>query len=114
MDRVLDWKPPTAKWFEGGKINASYNCLDRHLATQAHKAALIWEGEPGEVLTWTYAELHFQVERFTAALRKLGLSDERTDADPGPSRVFVDRNGLCSCDAYAGRYLDRTYHPPVD
>jgi acetyl-CoA synthetase len=72
-DRVLEWNPPQAKWFVGGKLNASTNCLDRHLATQPNKAAVIWEGEPGEVVTWTYAELHAQVERFTAVLRKLGL-----------------------------------------
>src|SRR3954468_7847383 len=72
-DKVLEWKAPQAKWFLGGKLNASYNCLDRHLKTQPHKVALIWEGEPGEVATWTYSELHYQVERFTAALRKLGL-----------------------------------------
>jgi acetyl-CoA synthetase len=71
--KVLEWNSPDAKWFVGGKLNASYNCLDRHLKTQAHKAALIWEGEPGEVVTWTYAELHHQVESFTASLRKLGL-----------------------------------------
>ncbi|HUP57058.1 MAG TPA: acetate--CoA ligase, partial [Bdellovibrionota bacterium] len=72
-DRVLEWNPPEAKWFLGGKINASYNCLDRHLKTQATKTALIWEGEPGEVVRWSYAELHAQTERFTALLRKLGL-----------------------------------------
>lgn len=72
-DTVLDWTPPHAKWFLGGKINASINCLDRHLKTQGHQAALIWEGEPGEVHAWTYTELHGQVERLTAALRRLGL-----------------------------------------
>jgi acetyl-CoA synthetase len=73
-DRVLEWKAPFAKWFVGGRINASTNCLDRHLGTEvARKAALVWEGEPGETATWTYAELHDQVERLTTALRKLGL-----------------------------------------
>jgi acetyl-CoA synthetase len=71
--QTLRWDPPRAEWFLGGKLNASTNCLDRHLATQPQKAALLWEGEPGEVVTWTYTELHGQVERFTAALRKLGL-----------------------------------------
>ena len=57
----------------GGKLNASFNCLDRHLQTQPHKLAVLWEAETGEVVSWTYTELHAQVERVTAALRKLGL-----------------------------------------
>jgi acetyl-CoA synthetase len=49
-DQTLDWQPPFAKWFVGGKINISYNCLDRHLTTwRRNKAALIWEGEPGDL-----------------------------------------------------------------
>jgi acetyl-CoA synthetase len=71
--RVLDWKAPEAKWFVGGKLNASVNCLDRHLEHSATKPALIWEGERGEVEKWSYAQLHSQVERFTAALRRIGL-----------------------------------------
>ncbi|HBY77194.1 MAG TPA: acetyl-coenzyme A synthetase, partial [Cyanobacteria bacterium UBA11148] len=56
-DTVLDWQPPFAKWFVGGKINISYNCLDRHLTTwRKNKAALIWEGEPGDSRTLTYAQ----------------------------------------------------------
>lgn len=69
----LHWDPPHAQWFVGGKINASYNCLDRHLKDRPHKAALIWEGEPGEIAVWTYTQLHAYVERFTASLRKLGV-----------------------------------------
>src|SRR2546423_13663502 len=46
---VLEWKPPYAKWFVGGKLNVSANCLDRHLATRGDKLAVIWEGEPGDV-----------------------------------------------------------------
>ena len=74
-DRVLDWQPPHAQWFLGGQLNASTNCLDRHLrAGLGAKTALRWEGEPsGEKSAWTYSELHAQVERFTAALRGLGL-----------------------------------------
>src|SRR6266446_3408658 len=54
-DRVLDWKPPHAKWFVGGKLNASVNCLDRHLdGPLRNKAAIVWEGEPGEERTLTY------------------------------------------------------------
>ena len=74
-DQVLNWKPPHAEWFVGGKLNASANCLDRHLAKNGDRVALIWEGEPteGAPVTWTYRELHAQVERLTAGLRKLGL-----------------------------------------
>ena len=54
-DTVLKWDPPHAEWFGGGKINISYNCLDRHLTTwRRNKAALIWEGEPGETRTFTF------------------------------------------------------------
>jgi acetyl-CoA synthetase len=75
-DRVLDWgNPPFAKWFVGGRTNAAYNCLDRHLAVRASKPAIIWEGEPGEVRTLTYAELHRQVCRFANVLKSLGVSE---------------------------------------
>jgi acetyl-CoA synthetase len=72
-NQVLEWNPPSARWFVGGKLNASTNCLDRHLATRGKQTAIIWEGEPGEVVRWSYAELHSEVEKFTACLRKLGL-----------------------------------------
>src|SRR5688572_24687678 len=55
--RVLDWQEPFAKWFPGGETNASYNCLDAHLSTwRRNKAALLWEGEPGDERTLTYAQ----------------------------------------------------------
>ena len=73
-DRVLDWKPPHAKWFVGGQLNASENCLDRHLATgRRNKAALIWEGEPGDRRTLTYHELHREVCQFANVLKSLGV-----------------------------------------
>ena len=73
-DTVLDWQPPFAKWFVGGKINLSYNCLDRHLTTwRKNKAALIWEGEPGDSRTLTYAQLHREVCQFANALKSLGV-----------------------------------------
>lgn len=73
-DTVLDWQPPFAKWFAGGKINISYNCLDRHLTTwRKNKAALIWEGEPGDSRTLTYAQLHREVGKFANVLKKLGV-----------------------------------------
>ncbi len=72
--KVLEWDLPWAKWFSGAKCNLSYNCLDRHLNTpRASKTALIWEGEPGEVRTFTYQQLHAEVSRFANALKKLGI-----------------------------------------
>src|SRR6185295_18970422 len=72
--RVLDWQPPHARWFVDGKINASVNCLDRHLKTaRRNKAALVWEGEPGDRRTLTYHELHREVNRFANVLRGLGV-----------------------------------------
>ncbi|HAJ63800.1 MAG TPA: acetate--CoA ligase [Cyanobacteria bacterium UBA8543] len=73
-DTVLDWQPPFAKWFVGGKINISYNCIDRHLTTwRRNKAALIWEGEPGDSRTLTYAQLHREVCQFANVLKQLGV-----------------------------------------
>jgi len=73
-DKVLDWNLPNAKWFVGGKMNLSYNCVDRHaLGARANKTALIWEGEPGEVRRLTYAELHVEVQKFANALLSLGI-----------------------------------------
>ncbi len=72
--QVLDWRPPLAKWFAGGKLNVSYNCLDRHLATaRRNKAALIWEGEPGDSRTLTYQELHREVCKAANVLKSLGV-----------------------------------------
>ncbi len=70
---VLEWKPPHAKWFLGGKLNASYNCLDRHLEKRGDKNALIWEGEPGEIRHITYRQLHADVSKFANALKGLGV-----------------------------------------
>jgi acetyl-CoA synthetase len=71
---VLEWNPPYAKWFLGGKLNVSHNCLDRHVhGGKADKTALIWEGEPGDTRTYTYAELLDEVGRFSNALRGLGV-----------------------------------------
>jgi acetyl-CoA synthetase len=73
-DQVLDWQPPHARWFVGGELNAAYNCLDRQLALgRRNKAAIIWEGEPGERRTLTYWELSREVNRFANALKKLGV-----------------------------------------
>ncbi len=73
-DTVLDWQPPFAKWFVNGKINISHNCLDRHLTTaNKNKAAIVWEGEPGDSRTITYAQLHREVSQFANALKQLGV-----------------------------------------
>ena len=73
-DRVLEWTPPFAKWFSGGTLNLSENCLDRHVTTwRKNKAAIIWEGEPGETRTLTYQELLREVGRFANVLKALGV-----------------------------------------
>lgn len=72
--QVLDWKPPHAKWFVGGKINACVNCVDRHVLTaRKNKAALIWEGEPGDTRVLTYGDLHREVCKLANVLHDLGL-----------------------------------------
>jgi acetyl-CoA synthetase len=78
--KVLQWKEPFAKWFIGGRLNVSYNCLDQHLGTPtANKAALIWEGEPagagkpGEERTFTYKQLHHEVCKFANVLKRNGI-----------------------------------------
>jgi acetyl-CoA synthetase len=72
--KVLVWKLPFAKWFVGGKTNVAYNCLDRHLTSwRKNKAAIIWEGEPGDGRTLTYHELHREVCKFANVLKKLGV-----------------------------------------
>ena len=71
---VMEWKLPHAKWFVGGTTNLSYNCLDRHLTTaRRNKAAIVWEGEPGDTRTLTYHQLHREVCRFANVLKKLGV-----------------------------------------
>ncbi len=73
--RVLEWKVPHARWFSGGKLNVAANCLDRHLdGPRRHKAAIIWEGEPGETRTLTYLQLHREVCLFASALKDLGVA----------------------------------------
>ncbi|MGA2966264.1 MAG: acetate--CoA ligase [Terriglobales bacterium] len=73
-DKVLEWKAPWAKWFLGGQLNLSYNCLDRHVRTaRKNKAALIWESEPGEVRTYTYQQLWKEVQKFANVLKGLGV-----------------------------------------
>ena len=73
-NKVLEWEPPHARWFVGATTNISYNCLDRHLdGPRRNKAALIWEGENGDVRTLTYLQLHREVCKFANCLKDLGV-----------------------------------------
>jgi acetyl-CoA synthetase len=72
--KALEWKPPYAKWFIGGKLNVAYNCLDRHVeGPRKTKAALVWEGEPGDSRVLTYWDLYREVNLFAAALKRHGV-----------------------------------------
>jgi acetyl-CoA synthetase len=72
---LKSWQLPFARWFDGAELNVTESCLDRHLTSATrNKRALIWESEPGEVRTLSYAELHERVVRFAAGLRKLGVT----------------------------------------
>ena len=74
FEKTLQWDEPFAQWFVGGQTNASYNCLDAHLnGPRRNKAAIIWEGEPGDVRTLTYLQLHREVCKFANALKGLGI-----------------------------------------
>lgn len=73
-ERILEWDYPQARWFTGGTLNVSYNCLDRHLQSfRRNKAALIWEGEPGDSCVLTYHDLYREVNKFASVLRSLGI-----------------------------------------
>src|SRR3979411_2469026 len=73
-DTILEWNPPSAKWFVGAQVHASYNCADRHLKTwRRNKAAIIFEGEPGDTRVLTYRDLYREVNRAAAALKRLGV-----------------------------------------
>ncbi len=74
FDQILDWQPPFAKWFVGGELNVTYNCLDRHVeAGKGDKVAFHWEGEPGDKLTLTYAQMLTEVKKFANVLKGFGL-----------------------------------------
>src|SRR5215472_9697602 len=73
-DTICEWKLPFSKWFIGGKLNASYNCLDRHVAAgKGDKVAINWEGEPGDTRTLTYRYLLDEVSKFANVLKGLGV-----------------------------------------
>ena len=71
--KTLDWRPPFAKWFVGGKINASYNALDVHQNTKYDKPAILWEGENGDSRILTYGDLFIEVQKFANVLKSLGV-----------------------------------------
>ncbi len=74
FEKPLVWNEPFAQWFVGGKTNVSYNCLDRNLAAgRGDRTAILWEGEPGDTRTLTYAELHREVCKFANVLKALGI-----------------------------------------
>src|SRR5215210_4254921 len=74
FETTLEWEPPFAKWFVGGKLNLAYNCIDRHVeAGLGQKIAYHWIGEPGDTRTLTYADLQREVARTANALRELGV-----------------------------------------
>jgi acetyl-CoA synthetase len=82
-DKVLEWDCPWAKWYTGGKINASYNCLDRHVkGGRKNKAAIIWEGEPGDERVLTYRDVWREVNKFANVLKKLGVKKGDRVATP--------------------------------
>ena len=73
-EQVRKWDPPWSQWFIGGKLNVSYNCLDRHVETwRRNKAAFIWEGEPGDQRVLTYGDLYREVNKFANVLKQLGV-----------------------------------------
>ena len=71
--KTLDWKPPFAKWFVGGTINASFNALDVHQATKSEKPAILWEGENGDSRTLTYHDMFVEVQKFANVMKSLGI-----------------------------------------
>ena len=80
-DKVLEWTPPFAKWFVGGKLNASYQCVDRHVKTwRKSKVAIYWEGEPGDTRVLSYSTLYREVNRCASVLKNLGLGKGDTVA----------------------------------
>jgi len=75
-DKVLEWEPPFAKWFVGGKLNASHICVDRHVKTwRRSKVAIYWEGEPGDIRVLSYSTLYHEVNRYASVLKNCGVGD---------------------------------------
>jgi acetyl-CoA synthetase len=75
-DKVLEWEPPFAKWFVGGRLNASHICVDRHVNTwRRSKVAIYWEGEPGDIRVLSYSTLYREVNRYASVLKNCGVGD---------------------------------------
>ena len=93
---ICEWELPYAKWFLGGQLNVSYNCLDRHVeAGRGDKVAFYWEGEPGDARVLTYADLLDEVQRFANALKGLGVQQRRP-------RQHLPADGARGSDRHAG------------
>ena len=93
-DKILEWNAPIAKWFVGAQVNASYNCVDRHLDSwRRNKAAIVFEGEPGDQRVLTYRDLYRDVNKCAAALKRLGVQQRRPRPDlPGHGARATDRD----------------------
>ena len=97
-DKVLDWKPPYARWFVGGRLNASFQCVDRHVKTwRRSKVAIYWEGETGETRVLSYSTLFRDVNRFASVLKKLGVGkgDKIFRFTPGKMGWQCEKAVLC-------------------
>ena len=114
FDRVLQWDEPLAKWFLGGKTNVSYNCLDAHLSSERrNKAAIIWEGEPGDERTLTYQQLHREVCKFANVLKGLGVrrGDVVSIYMPMTPELAIARRGGSAARRAPNEHVCRTDHP---
>src|ERR1017187_5876987 len=116
-ERVLDGKLPFAQWFVGGQLNISYNCLDRHAATwRKNKAAILWEGEPGDSRTLTYQQLLHEVSKCANVLKSLGVKKGDRVAiymGHGP-RTFHRAAGMCPNRRATHRSIRRIFVAGVD
>ena len=72
-NKVLEWNEPFSKWFIGGKLNASYLCVDQHIKTNPNKIAIYWEDEFGRTQTYTYQQLYNEINKFSLVLKKIGV-----------------------------------------
>jgi acetyl-CoA synthetase len=101
-EKVLEWNPPFAKWFVGARTNIAYNCLDRHLTTaRKNKAAIIWEGEPGDEAHSDLSGLHREVCKFANA------QTDRREHGRSCRHLYADGSGVADC--YDGLRPHRRY-----
>src|ERR1051326_8964408 len=121
---ILEWNAPWAKWFVGAQVNASYNCVDRHVKTwRRNKAAIIFEGEPGDSRVLTYRDLYREVNRAAAALKRLGVNKGDRVAiylgmvpELAIAMLACARIGAPSTVFFAGKHRDRQLrnHAQID